>query len=793
MNFSPRIPFETLMEPVCAQLLGEQNARLSRPPRDVRYGSNGSLSVNFETGQFYDHEAKIGGGVLAFIQHKLGCGDGGALEWLRGTGLLLPGRVVTPSKKEDDRPRRMVCAYDYLDENGTLLHQTIRYEPKTFRQRRPDPNNLEEWIWNLTGIRTVLYHLPEALKAVKDGDVIHVTEGEKDADSLTASGFTATTNPMGAGKWRTEYSEFLRGGDIVLHSHNDKPGRDHVERIAASLFGAAARIRVLDISTVWPACGEKGDISDWIEAGGTADELQQILAAQPDWEPATRGTALAAGEIDWAEPKQLPTGLAPVEAFSSDLLPNALAPWVDDIGNRLQCPPDYVGVSAVTALGALIGRRVGINPQTKTDWVETPNLWGAFVGRPGMLKSPAMGEALKPIHYLEMEAGKNNEIAQRAYAADLKAFKLRQQVKVSLERDALKQAPKSAPNIDIDLGDEPREPKNIRYRTNDSSYESLGELLISNPNGILVERDELISLLRHLDRDDQSNARGFYLSGWSGTQPYTFDRIIRGHRHIEAVCISVLGNTQPARIAEYVRRANLDGAGGDGLIQRFGLLVWPDAPPEWRNVDEYPDKTARENAWKVYKRASEIDESAALALGASKGQFDKIPAFRFDDAAHADFLEWRADLERRLRSDEMSAALEGHLAKYRKLVPALALINHIADAGDGPITQKSLLRALAFANYLESHARRVYGSTSESELAAAKAILKHIRNGDLQDGFTARDIHQRGWGHLTEREHVGAGLALLVDLGYLAELTPVAKPQGGRPKVAYAINPRGLR
>jgi Protein of unknown function (DUF3987) len=197
-----------------------------------------------------------------------------------------------------------------------------------------------------------------------------------------------------------------------------------------------------------------------------------------------------------------------------------------------------------------------------------------------MLKSPAMGEALKPIHYLEMEAVKKNEIAQQAYAADLRGFKLRQQVRVSLEKDALKQAPHSPPKIDLDLGDEPREPTNIRYRTNDSSYESLGELLISNPSGILVERDELISLLKHLDRDDQINARGFYLSAWSGTQPYTFDRIIRGHRHIEAVCISVLGNTQPARIAEYVRRANLDGAGGDGLIQRFGLLVWPDAPPE---------------------------------------------------------------------------------------------------------------------------------------------------------------------------------------------------------------------
>ena len=201
----------------------------------------------------------------------------------------------------------------------------------------------------------------------------------------------------------------------------------------------------------------------------------------------------------------------------------------------------------------------------------------------------------------------------------------------------------------------------------------------------------------------------------------------------------------------------------------------------------------RENAWQVFERASKLDLSAALALGASKGQFDKIPSLRFDDAAHADFLDWRADLEARLRSGEMSPALEGHLAKYRKLVPALALINHLADAGDGPVSQESLLRALAFASYLESHARRAYGSASESELAAAKAILKHIKSGDLQDGFTARDIHQRGWAHLAECEHVGAGLDLLVDHDHLAAVTPATKPQGGRPKVTYEINPKGTK
>jgi hypothetical protein len=506
----------------------------------------------------------------------------------------------------------------------------------------------------------------------------------------------------------------------------------------------------------------------------------------------SQGGRFSASEAphEWPEPKPLPNGLSPVDAFDIRFLPDAIAPWVMDIANRLQCPPDYVAVAAMVALGATIGRRVGIKPQMRTDWIEVPNLWGAFVGRPGWLKSPAMGEALKPLHHLEAQAIKKNEEALQVYLAELGAFKARQQVKLSLDKEALKKDPNNKPNSGIDLGDEPRKPPNIRYRTNDSSYESLGELLIDNPTGILVERDELVSLLRYLDREEQSVARGFYLSSWSGTQPYTFDRIGRGHRHIEALCLSVLGNTQPARISEYVRRANRDGAGGDGLIQRFGLLVWPDASSDWKNVDEYPDSSARENAWAVFQRASELDQNKALAMGASQGKFDKVPAFHFDEAALGNFEEFRAELERRVRSGELSPAFEGHVGKYRKLVPALALINHIADSGDGPITQTSLLRALAFVTYLESHARRVYGSTSESELAAAKSILKRIQSGDLQDGFTARDVHQRGWAHLTEREHVGAGLNLLVDLYYLAEAELGIGPKGGRQKVVYSINPR---
>ena len=167
----------------------------------------------------------------------------------------------------------------------------------------------------------------------------------------------------------------------------------------------------------------------------------------------------------------------------------------------------------MTALGAILGRKIAIKPQMKTDWIEIPNIWGAFIGPPGMLKSPAMNEALRPNHRLEAEAVRNNEIAQQAYSAGLDAFRLRKQVATALAKEELKKTLKGethSRSIDLGLGEHPQAPTPVRYRTNDTSYEALAELIANNPTGILVERDELVSLLRHLDRNDQTVARGFF-------------------------------------------------------------------------------------------------------------------------------------------------------------------------------------------------------------------------------------------------------------------------------------------
>ena len=192
--------------------------------------------------------------------------------------------IATP-KKTDTTERRLVATYDYCDADGRLVYQACRHEPgrdgrtKDFSQRVPDGTS--DWRWSMTGVTRVLYRLPEVLAAVAAGELVYIVEGEKDADQLTLYGLTATTNVGGAGKWKRDYSAALAGAHVVILPDNDAPGATHGDTVAASLHGVAASLKVVTLPGLLP----KGDVSDWLAAGHTIDELHALVAATAAYTP----------------------------------------------------------------------------------------------------------------------------------------------------------------------------------------------------------------------------------------------------------------------------------------------------------------------------------------------------------------------------------------------------------------------------------------------------------------------------------------------------------------------------
>ncbi|NLA83023.1 MAG: hypothetical protein GX854_00535 [Clostridiales bacterium] len=179
----------------------------------------------------------------------------------------------------NQRQREIVAAYDYTDENGNLLYQVVRFEPKTFRQRRPDGNG--GWKWGLGDTRRVLYRLKEISEAIKAGKTVYIVEGEKDVESLRKLGLMATCNPMGAGKWEEDYTKTLTGARVVIIPDNDKPGQDHAKTIAQKLCRKTKSVKILKL----PDLKEKEDVSDWLARGGTREELIRLTENCPEYEP----------------------------------------------------------------------------------------------------------------------------------------------------------------------------------------------------------------------------------------------------------------------------------------------------------------------------------------------------------------------------------------------------------------------------------------------------------------------------------------------------------------------------
>lgn len=642
------------------------------------------------------------------------------------------------------------------------------------------------------------YRIRAILASIRRMIVIH--EGEKACEAAVKAGLPGDHTTTLGGAKNPKHTDFspVQGQDVVICRDNDEPGEAYAKEVSRLCHEAGANsVKVL----LLPGLPSKGDVVEWLAAGGRPELfttlIEQAELVQADAtvaEPSSVSGMSVPSSGVWLEIQPVKAEILPVEPLPLTIVPTSFENWVEDVSMRMQCPPDFVAAAMLVMVGSVVGAGCGIRPKKHDDWTVVPNLWGGVVGRPSMMKTPSIGEAMKPIDRLECAAKVAYDAAKKDHAAEQEAFKAR---KEALQGDMRKVAAgKGRAGQDMDClkydfahMDEPAPPVWRRYRTNDATIEKMAELLKDNPRGVLLFRDELTGFFATLDKDGHEADRAFYLESWNGDRPYTSDRIGRGTVFIENLCVSLFGGIQPSKLTGYLHQA-MRGCNNDGLVQRLQILVYPDEPKAWQFVDTPINAQAKERAYRVVERLASMD---FRQHGASGEENQRIPYYRFNDEAQFVFNEWLTDLETKLRQGNDEPVLIEHLGKYRSLMPALSLLFHLLDLADGQaasqVTVESARRAAAWCEYLESHARRIYGLVTSLTDQAAARLARKIQQGALPNPFTVREVYRKEWSLLDDRQIIEHACEELVSLGWLREqVTPPA--QGQRGKIEYLINPK---
>lgn len=504
-------------------------------------------------------------------------------------------------------------------------------------------------------------------------------------------------------------------------------------------------------------------------------ETPKAQTSKSDDDLSARRIAPAAD--DWQNPMPLGGELPPVPSFDLLLLPESLRPLVEDTTERMQVCLDFPAVAAVLCLAGATNRRVRFQPKAAdTSWVVTPNLWGGIIAAPGLMKSPVISTIAQPLTGIESDWRAEYESAmktceQSKEEAELRQSAWREQYKASAKNG------KSAPPRPVN---ETAVPQERRLITQDATFECLHQVMADNPAGMFVIRDELTGWLASLERQGREGERAFYLSAWNGDTPHTVDRIGRGSVHVDACCVSILGGIQPARLRAYLVDALKDGPANDGLMQRFQVLVYPDTAGDWKYVDRAPNSTALSRAEQTYRRLVNVDVSDSVLL-------------QFTSEAQALFIEWLTELESKVRDESLHPALVSHFAKYRKLMPSLALLFALADGPADAVSLSHARQSAAFCDYLDAHARRIYSMLVSPERLAAAELGRHLANGwkRAERLFTVREVYQNDWSGLSTPENVRRAINILEDAGWVRLADQ--RPSSGRPSEIYLVNPRLTR
>lgn len=537
------------------------------------------------------------------------------------------------------------------------------------------------------------------------------------------------------------------------HKTNGNPGLSKAKEAAKAVRGIVAAPHFDENRPDWAS-----DFNDMMQLKGLESVRECINQALP----------LHSFPLD------LPDSQPKVMSLEPEMLPFAIRDYIFDVADRQQSPPDFVAVAAIIGLSGLLGRKVLICPKQNDDWTVTPNQWGIIIGRPSAMKSPSMKEALKPLRQIEIRMAEQ-------YTGDLKRYKeactlaeitesvAKQNAKKAVQKGKMEEA-KIALRCDEETV---LCPTRQRLIVNDATIEKLGELLNENPNGLILCRDELVGWLAKLTKEEYQEDRAFYLECFDGNGHFVYDRIGRGTIDVKHCTLSVIGGIQPSKIATLVREA-IKGTADDGLIQRFQLAVWPDDIGAWEWRDRAPNQTAKANYYEAFEKLHNLRFDT---------EYGEPPCFKFSSEAQQRFIQWMEDIQSRAREECTHPAIESHMLKMPQTIAGLALLFEIIDGGHEIVGLESTTRALMWADYLLSHAYRLYSVATNQCIQNAQLLLK--RKDKLPNPFSVRDIHRKNWAGLDNVSVIMEALECLIDYRHIRSKKILSTTQGGRPTSVY--------
>ncbi len=780
----------------------------------------GSFSVNTETGVWADFAIYEKGGdlisLVAYLTSSSQKQAALALTELLGVSRYEMPRTASPEVRAEDLAMRVMpvpvdgppvpahfklgrptTAWAYKKSSGEVLFWVCRFD-------RPDggknflPATLWcvgerlEWRWKGPVSPRPLYGL-DRLATLPCAQVL-VCEGEKAADAAQRllSDWACITSLNGAQSASKADWSPLKGRSIVIWPDADSAGESYASAVSRLVREVGATsVRILDVAVLQdatsPGLPAGFDAADFEADGFPLTRLRSALSTAP--QAAQENPAKA-----WPAMQPIKADLKPVPAFDGvALLPEPLRTWVLDEAHRKSCSPDFVAAAALVALGSTIGARCAIKPKSSDSWVVVPNLWGCIVGPPSVKKSPACSAGMEPLSRLAAAAVTAHERELIDFNIEKLTFTAQREGLEGRIKAAAKEGKadsKAEASLRSHCEQEPRPPVPRRYKTNDATVEKLGELLRDNPAGQLVLRDELVGLLAGWEMEGHERDRAFFLEAWNGTQGFDVDRIARGHISIPNLCVSIFGGTQPDKLVGYLESAT-NKLGNDGMLQRFQVLVYPD-PNRWSWVNEAPNRDVRASVMELFEALASFNPTDWGASPADEST--KFPHYKFSVEAQALFADWSRELNTERIPQEEDPLIQQHLAKYEKLLPALALIFHLIEgAGGSPqglVSAQIVWRAAAWCEYLEAHARRCYGLLRDDGLRSAEALAKKLERGELNEGFTLREVRRNQWRSLTTDDAVAAAAEWLEDAGWIiGELSGGAGPGSGRRTTRYRIHP----